>query len=109
MFFAAFTAKTAVFSRRMKLDGGVALLHLCICNTPFCDSRSFVLKCFLFFKKSQTFLAKPIDKIAFFGYNRYVPFQTEDAGVAQSVVQLIRNQQVVCSSHITSSNLSLSK
>ena len=26
------------------------------------------------------------------------------AGVAQSVVQLIRNQQVVCSSHITSSN-----
>ena len=24
------------------------------------------------------------------------------AGVAQSVVQLIRNQQVVCSSHITS-------
>ena len=25
------------------------------------------------------------------------------AGVAQSVVQLIRNQQVVCSSHITSS------
>ena len=26
-----------------------------------------------------------------------------NAGVAQSVVQLIRNQQVVCSSHITSS------
>ena len=29
---------------------------------------------------------------------------TNFAGVAQSVVQLIRNQQVVCSSHITSSN-----
>ena len=29
---------------------------------------------------------------------------TAFAGVAQSVVQLIRNQQVVCSSHITSSN-----
>ena len=28
---------------------------------------------------------------------------TAFAGVAQSVVQLIRNQQVVCSSHITSS------
>ncbi len=27
-----------------------------------------------------------------------------NAGVAQSVEQLIRNQQVVCSSHITSSN-----
>ena len=26
------------------------------------------------------------------------------AGVAQSVVQLIRNQQVACSSHVTSSN-----
>ena len=26
-----------------------------------------------------------------------------DAGIAQSVEQLIRNQQVVCSSHITSS------
>ena len=29
--------------------------------------------------------------------------QPHVAGVAQSVVQLIRNQQVVCSSHITSS------
>ena len=29
--------------------------------------------------------------------------QTEYAGIAQSVEQLIRNQQVVCSSHITSS------
>ena len=29
--------------------------------------------------------------------------QPHIAGVAQSVVQLIRNQQVVCSSHITSS------
>ena len=29
------------------------------------------------------------------------------AGVAQSVVQLIRNQQVVCSSHITSSKKAL--
>ena len=27
----------------------------------------------------------------------------ENAGIAQSVEQLIRNQQVVCSSHITSS------
>ena len=31
---------------------------------------------------------------------------TAVAGVAQSVEQLIRNQQVVCSSHITSSILS---
>ena len=31
------------------------------------------------------------------------PFKKNIAGVAQSVVQLIRNQQVVCSSHITSS------
>ena len=33
-----------------------------------------------------------------------VESQPHVAGVAQSVVQLIRNQQVVCSSHITSSN-----
>ena len=33
----------------------------------------------------------------------------EYAGVAQSVVQLIRNQQVVCSSHITSSKWHLRK
>ena len=32
-----------------------------------------------------------------------VESQPHVAGVAQSVVQLIRNQQVVCSSHITSS------
>ena len=31
------------------------------------------------------------------------PLKQNIAGVAQSVVQLIRNQQVVCSSHITSS------
>ena len=31
----------------------------------------------------------------------------KDAGVAQSVEQLIRNQQVVCSSHITSSRNAL--
>ena len=31
------------------------------------------------------------------------PIKENIAGVAQSVVQLIRNQQVVCSSHITSS------
>ena len=31
------------------------------------------------------------------------PLKRNIAGVAQSVVQLIRNQQVVCSSHITSS------
>ncbi len=30
------------------------------------------------------------------------------AGIAQSVEQLIRNQQVVCSSHITSSTTYLS-
>jgi hypothetical protein len=29
--------------------------------------------------------------------------KTGNAGIAQSVEQLIRNQQVVCSSHITSS------
>ena len=40
--------------------------------------------------------------MAFIGYNRYV-VKISYAGVAQSVVQLIRNQQVVCSSHITSS------
>ena len=33
-----------------------------------------------------------------------IPFVFEkDAGIAQSVEQLIRNQQVVCSSHIASS------
>ena len=30
-------------------------------------------------------------------------WQSKNAGIAQSVEQLIRNQQVVCSSHITSS------
>ena len=40
--------------------------------------------------------------MAIIGYNRYV-VKILYAGVAQSVVQLIRNQQVVCSSHITSS------
>ena len=43
---------------------------------------------------------KALDKNDFLDYNYIVAF----AGVAQSVVQLIRNQQVVCSSHITSSN-----
>ena len=33
----------------------------------------------------------------------YNPLATKNAGIAQSVEQLIRNQQVVCSSHITSS------
>ncbi len=42
MVFAVITAKTAVFSRRMKLDGGVALLHLCICNTPMEYERHFI-------------------------------------------------------------------
>ena len=32
-----------------------------------------------------------------------IEYNIQVAGVAQSVVQLIRNQQVVCSSHITSS------
>ena len=35
-------------------------------------------------------------------------WQNQYAGVAQSVVQLIRNQQVVCSSHITSSKTPMS-
>ena len=38
-------------------------------------------------------------------YNNLV-VENPCAGVAQSVVQLIRNQQVVCSSHITSSKKS---
>ena len=33
----------------------------------------------------------------------YNSLATRNAGIAQSVEQLIRNQQVVCSSHITSS------
>ena len=48
-------------------------------------------------KKVWSSYKKVLDKIAFLDYNIKV------AGVAQSVVQLIRNQQVVCSSHITSS------
>ena len=48
-------------------------------------------------RKSSSFFLKTIDKWFFIYYNIKV------AGVAQSVVQLIRNQQVVCSSHITSS------
>ena len=34
------------------------------------------------------------------------PILIEDAGIAQLVEQLIRNQQVVCSSHIASSKRS---
>ena len=33
----------------------------------------------------------------------FILLQKKYAGIAQSVEQLIRNQQVVCSSHITSS------
>ena len=36
-----------------------------------------------------------------------IEYNIQVAGVAQSVVQLIRNQQVVCSSHITSSKKAL--
>ena len=36
-----------------------------------------------------------------------LPETADGAGVAQSVEQLIRNQQVVCSSHITSSKSSV--
>ena len=50
----------------------------------------------------HVFLKKELDKQTVFGYNSCVAL-IEYAGVAQSVVQLIRNQQVVCSSHITSS------
>ena len=53
-------------------------------------------------KNVLLFLKNNIDKRAIIGYNRYV-VKIQYAGVAQSVVQLIRNQQVVCSSHITSS------
>ena len=35
---------------------------------------------------------------------RGIGLEQRNAGIAQSVEQLIRNQQVVCSSHITSSN-----
>ena len=52
-------------------------------------------------KKVWSSYKKVLDKIAFLDYNIKV------AGVAQSVVQLIRNQQVVCSSHITSSRKKL--
>ena len=34
----------------------------------------------------------------------FILLQKKYAGIAQSVEQLIRNQQVVCSSHITSSS-----
>ena len=34
----------------------------------------------------------------------FILLQKKYAGIAKSVEQLIRNQQVVCSSHITSSN-----
>ena len=54
-----------------------------------------------FLKNILSFLRKNIDKSILFRYNRSVAVSY--AGVAQSVVQLIRNQQVVCSSHITSS------
>ena len=54
-------------------------------------------------KSFLAFLKKELDKTRFFGYNICVAVKIEYAGVAQSVVQLIRNQQVVCSSHITSS------
>ena len=54
-------------------------------------------------KKVWSSYKKVLDKIAFLDYNIKV------AGVAQSVVQLIRNQQVVCSSHITSSKKHLLK
>ena len=43
---------------------------------------------------------KDIDKPILYEYNRSVTVLY--AGVAQSVVQLIRNQQVACSSHVTS-------
>ena len=36
----------------------------------------------------------------------FILLQKKYAGIAQSVEQLIRNQQVVCSSHITSSTQS---
>ena len=47
-------------------------------------------------------MQKNIDKSPFLGYNIHVAVI---AGVAQSVVQLIRNQQVVSSSLITSSKV----
>ena len=43
-------------------------------------------------------MKKELDAVDNSWYNNIV-----DAGIAQSVEQLIRNQQVVCSSHITSS------
>ena len=66
------------------------------------------LVCFVFsilffvFLRKNVFIRhkKSIDKHANIYYNIRV------AGVAQSVVQLIRHQQVVCSSHITSSKKS---
>ncbi len=41
MIFAAFTAKTAVFSRRMKFDGGVALCIYAFATPPCYRSRLF--------------------------------------------------------------------
>ena len=67
------------------------------------EKKFFGLDFLEFLRFFKSFLQKTIDKITFFGYNRCVTSKTEYAGVAQSVVQLIRNQQVVCSSHITSS------
>ena len=43
-----------------------------------------------------------LDEPIFYRYNANV-FKFIYASVAQSVVQLIRNQQVACSSHVTSS------
>ncbi len=35
MVFAVKAAKMAVSSRQIELDGAVALVHLCTCNSPF--------------------------------------------------------------------------
>ena len=55
------------------------------------------------FSKSffKVFWQKTLTNISFSGI--ILGVVSNIAGVAQSVVQLIRNQQVVCSSHITSS------
>ena len=63
-------------------------------------SRQYVVNYIRF-----TFLYKPIDIELILEYNK---FTFDNAGIAQLVEQRIRNAQVACSSHVSSSRKTVS-
>ena len=72
-----------------------------------------ITKSGVFYKAAKIFLRKGVDESCKKKYNdkaaRESTEKTKNAGIAQSVEQLIRNQQVVCSSHISSSKVGRGK